>query len=36
MHSVGLEPANLVLIGTRTTYQATGDAGVTGEKQQLL
>ena len=26
MHSVGLEPAKLILIGTRTTYQATGDA----------
>ena len=27
MHSVGLEPTKLILIGTRTTYQATGDAG---------
>ena len=26
MHSVRLEPAKLILIGTRTTYQATGDA----------
>ena len=28
MHSVGLEPTKLILIGTRTTYQATGDAGL--------
>ena len=27
MHSVRLEPTKLILIGTRTTYQATGDAG---------
>ena len=27
MHSVRLEPAKLILVGTRTTYQATGDAG---------
>ena len=27
MHSVRLEPTKLVLIGTRTTYRATGDAG---------
>ena len=27
MHSVGLEPAKLILIGTRTTNEATGDAG---------
>ena len=26
MHSVRLEPAKMILIGTRTTYQATGDA----------
>ena len=26
MHSVRLEPTKLMLIGTRTTYQATGDA----------
>ena len=26
MHSVRLEPTKLILIGTRTTYQATGDA----------
>ena len=26
MHSVRLEPTKLVFIGTRTTYQATGDA----------
>ena len=24
VHSVGLEPTKLILIGTRTTYQATG------------
>ena len=27
MHSVKLETTKLILIGTRTTYQATGDAG---------
>ena len=27
MHPVGLEPTKLILIGTRTTYQVTGDAG---------
>ena len=27
MHSVTLEPTKLNLIGTPTTYQATGDAG---------
>ena len=27
MHSVRLEPTKLILTGTRTTYQATGDAG---------
>ena len=27
MHSVRLKPTKLILIGTRTTYQATGDAG---------
>ena len=26
MHSVRLEPTKLILIGTRTTYQATGAA----------
>ena len=26
MHSVRLEPTKSVLIGSRTTYQATGDA----------
>ena len=26
MHSVRLEPTKLILIGTRTTYQATGDS----------
>ena len=29
MHSVRLEPTKLTLLGTRTTYQATGDAGLT-------
>ena len=28
MHSAGLEPTKLILIGTRTIYQATGDAGL--------
>ena len=28
--SVRLEPTKLILTGTRTTYQATGDAGSTG------
>ena len=27
MRSVRLEPTNFILMGTRTTYQATGDAG---------
>ena len=27
MHSVILEPTKMILIGTRTTDQATGDAG---------
>ena len=27
MHSVRLEPTKLSFTGTRTTYQATGDAG---------
>ena len=27
LHSVRLEPTKLILIGTRTTYQAAGDAG---------
>ena len=27
MHSVRLEPTKLIMVGTRTTYQATGDAG---------
>ena len=29
MHSVRLEPTKMILINTRTTYQATGDAGST-------
>ena len=28
MHSVRIEPAKLILVGTRITYQATGDAGI--------
>ena len=28
MHSLRLEPTKWILIGTRTTYQATGDAGL--------
>ena len=27
MHSVRLEPTKMILVGTQTTYQATGDAG---------
>ena len=27
MHSVRIELAKFILVGTRTTYQATGDAG---------
>ena len=27
MHSVGIELTKLILVGTRITYQATGDAG---------
>ena len=27
MHSVRIELAKLILVGTRITYQATGDAG---------
>ena len=26
MHSVRIEPTNLILVGTNITYQATGDA----------
>ena len=28
MHSVRIEPMKLFLVGTRITYQATGDAGI--------
>ena len=28
MYSVRLEPTKLILIGKRTTYYATGDAGI--------
>ena len=31
MHSVRLEPTKLVLIGSRTTYQATGSYQSVGE-----
>ena len=34
MHSVGLELTKLILIGSRTTYQATGDAGSINNKYQ--
>ena len=36
MHSVRIELAKLVLVGTRITYQATGDAGIgiAGEKRK--
>ena len=27
VHSVVIEPTKLILVGTRITYQATGDAG---------
>ena len=27
VHSVRIEPTKLILVGTRITYQATGDAG---------
>ena len=27
MHSVRIESTKLILVGTRITYQATGDAG---------
>ena len=33
MHSVRLEPTKLILIGTRTTYQAAGDAVWVGGKE---
>ena len=28
VHSLRLEPTKLILVGTRITYQATGDAGM--------
>ena len=28
MHSVRIELAKLILVGTRITYQATGDVGI--------
>ena len=34
MHSVRLELTNLILIRTRTTYEATGDAGLIHMKQK--
>ena len=36
MHSVGPERTKRVLIGTRTTYQATGDAGYPNITPQYL
>ena len=36
MHSVRLEPTKLILIGTRTTYQATGDAGKKDAERKAL
>ena len=30
MHSVRIEPTQLIVVGTRTTYQATGVAGILG------
>ena len=40
MHSVRLEPTKLILAGTRTAYQATGDAGTKidkyGNKENLV
>ena len=30
MHSVRIELAKMILVGTRITYQATGDAGPVG------
>ena len=30
MHSVRIELAKLILVGTRITYHATGDAGLEG------
>ena len=35
MHSVGLEPTKLILIGTRTTYQSTGDAGCNNNSEKI-
>ena len=35
VHSVRIELAKLVLIGTRITYQATGDAGSIAGKKRL-
>ena len=34
-HSVRLEPTKLILIGTRATYQATGDAGMYDTRYQV-
>ena len=36
MHSVRLEPTKMILIGTRITYQATGDAGISYGGQTAL
>ena len=32
MHSVRVEPTKLILVGTRITYQATGDVNINGTK----
>ena len=34
VHSVRIEPAKLILVGTRISYQATGDAGVLGVRMK--
>ena len=34
VHSVRIEPAKLILVGPRITYQATGDAGVLGVRMK--
>ena len=36
MHSVRLEPTKLTLIGTRITYQATGDAAPQEERKSEI
>ena len=34
VHSVRIELAKLILVGTRITYQAAGDAGVLTEREK--